>query len=672
MNSLFDEKPNLITTNLTKKNIIKNTTNTKTNDKIESITKFAKIFTLLLYWLKRYITIKGVIMKKQYLKIIILIIIAVVVCGVFALSNIHKTGEGISYNQSALSEKLSINMNNWNYDEENNIYYQIGLVYCANPENTDYESCGIYVPGDYFTSTENSNGTYTCEINSDKKVGNYTASSAPIVMPVNTPGYSSCSAPTSYNSDEVKDYTDAGFIYLNAGCRGRDNAEAPDGVCDLKSAVTFYRFNGDVLPGDSEKIFTFGHSGGGAQSAIMGASGNSELYDKYMENIGSAMVGKDGNALSNAIAGAMCWCPITNLDTADEAYEWNMGQYIRDNGTFESELSNDLSEEYAKYINSLNLKDPNGNTLTLKESDSGVYTAGSYYDYMLTVTEESLNNFLNDTTFPYTQSGSGDMGAMPSGDGQNAQSGEIPSGEAPTNTENTQSGEMPTGEAPANTKNTQSGESSDSATYESAKDYIASLNSDENWIEYDESTNTAKITSLEAFVKHCKNPSKSTPAFDDLERSQAENALFGLDANSSSHFDKTVSELLNNNTEKYSKYSDYSSDYVSAYKSDLEKSDSLNSTIDTRVNMYNPMYYLCDYYDGSGSSDVANYWRINTGIEQGDTSQCVDVNLYLGVLGKVGSDNVEFSTVWGQGHTQAERTGDSTSNFINWVNNCLN
>ena len=157
-----------------------------------------------------------------------------------------------------------------------------------------------------------------------------------------------------------------------------------------------------------------------------------------------------------------------------------------------------------------------------------------------------------------------------------------------------------------------------------------------------------------------------------MNRSQAENGLFGLDANSSSHFDKTLSDLLNNNSEKYSKHGDYSSSYAEEYKNDLAATDSLHTSMETRVNMYNPMYYLCDYYDGAGSSDVANHWRINTGIEQGDTSQCVDVNLYLAVLNKVGKDNVEFSTVWGQGHTQAERTGDSTSNFINWVNDCLN
>ena len=610
-------------------------------------------------------------MKKIHKIILIVIIILIAVVGIFSLmGNTTHAGDGPSYNASALSDKLSINMDNWQYDATNDIYYQIGLVYCMNPEDTAYESCGIYVPGKYFEGTKNSNGTYSCSVNENANVGNYTAGSAPIVIPVNTPGYSSCAAPTSYNANEVKDYTDAGFIYLNAGCRGRDNAEAPDGVVDLKSAVTYYRFNGDVLPGDNEKIFTFGHSGGGAQSAIMGASGNSELYAPYMEEIGSAMVDKDGNTLSNAVAGSMCWCPITNLDTADEAYEWNMGQYVRSSDTFTGALSSDLAAEYAKYINELGLKDPNGNTLTLKESANGTYLSGSYYDYMLSVTEESLNNFLNDTTFPYSPSSSG-MGAMPSGD---VAGGEMPSGEAPSG--DVAGGEMPSGEAPSGDMGgsmpTESSDTDSSTSYETAQDYIDSLNGNDTWIEYDANTSTAKITSLEAFVKHCKNPSKSVAAFDDLNRSQAENGLFGLDANSSAHFDKILTDLLNNNSGKYSKYSDYSNSYASEYKNDLAKTDSLNSTMETRVNMYNPMYYLCDYYDGSGSSDVAKYWRINTGIEQGDTSQCVDVNLYLAVLNKVDSNNVEFSTVWGQGHTQAERTGDSTSNFINWVNGCLN
>lgn len=599
-------------------------------------------------------------MEKLHKIIIIAFIVLMVIGGAFLLKdNFLHTGEGLSYNATALSNNLSINMDNWQYDETNDIYYQIGLVYCMNPQDTAYESCGIYVPGKYFDGTKNSNGNYSCKINENAKVGNYTAGSAPIVMPVNTPGYSACTAPTSYKASEVKNYTDEGFIYLNAGCRGRDNAEAPDGVVDLKSAITYYRFNGDVLPGNNEKIFAFGHSGGGAQSAILGASGNSKLYNPYLEDIGAAMVDKNGNTLSNAIEGSMCWCPITNLDTADEAYEWNMGQYVRSSNTFAGTLSNDLAEAYATYINELGLKDPNGNTLKLEKSDGGIYASGSYYEYMLNVTEESLNNFLNDTTFPYTP-GSNSMGGMPGGEAPSGDvGGEMPGGEAPSGGVG---GEMPI----------ENSDSDSSTTYQTAKDYIDSLNGNDTWIDYDSNTNTAKITSLEAFVKHCKNPSKSVPAFDDLNRSQAENGLFGIDANGSSHFDKTLSDLINNNSEKYSKYSDYSNNYVKEYGNDLASTDSLNNSMETRVNMYNPMYYLCDYYDGAGNSDVAKYWRINTGIEQGDTSQCVDVNLYLAVLNKVGKDNVDFSTVWGQGHTQAERTGDSTSNFIYWVNDCLN
>ncbi len=480
-------------------------------------------------------------------------------------------------------------------------------------------------------------------------------------MPINTGGYSAQKAPTSFNANEVKQYADEGIIYLEAGCRGRDNGAnysggAPWGATDLKSAISYYNFNKDVLPGDTGKIFTFGGSGGGAQSAIMGASGNSELYNPYLESIGTAMVDKDGNVISNAVAGSMCWVPITNLDTADEAYEWNMGQYsttdTRSNDTFTSSVSDDLAVEYAKYINELGLKDQDGNTLTLEESDNGIYTSGSYYDYLLGITEESLNNFLNDTTFPYTPGESG-MGNGPTGD---MGSGEMPSSD---------DGNMPSGEMPETESTT-----SDNASYETAKDYIDSLNGNDTWIEYDESTNTAKIISLEAFVKHCKNPTKSVGAFDDFERSQAENDLFGTLSNESLHFDKIMAGLLSNNGEKYSKFSDYDSKYATEYNNDLKQNDSLNNSMETRADMYNPMYYLCDYYDGAGSSDVAKYWRINSGIEQGDTSQCVEVNLYLALVQKVGADNVDFTTVWGQGHTNAERTGDSTTNFIDWVNKC--
>ena len=545
-----------------------------------------------------------------------------------------------------LTNELTIDNSNWNYDEENNIYYQLGIVYCTNPETTEYESLGIFVPGEYFTANENDNGTYTCSV-IDGHAGNFSASNAPIVMPINTAGYSAHAAPTSYNPNEVKNFTKAGFIYVDAGCRGKENGYnysggAPWGVTDLKAAVLYLKFNGETLPGDSEKIFSFGHSGGGAQSAILGASGDSKLYIPYLESIGAALVDRNGNKISDRICGAMCWCPITSLDTADGAYEWAMGQYssqgTRGNGTWTNELSDDLAVSYAKYINDLKLKGPDGQTLSLEESDEGIYASGSYYDYILRVAEDSLNNFLNDTSFPYTvSSGAIGMNSLP---------------------EESSFGDM-------------DAYYSSSRTYKNPQEYIDSLNGDEEWVIYNSSTNAAKITSLEAFVNHCKSPSKDVGAFDDLGRGQAENDLFGNDENESLHFDSIMAKILKENGDDYYQYSDFDSYKEHSYANDLKKLDKLGNTIENRSNMYNPMYYLCDYYHGS-HSHPAKYWRINSGIEQEDTSLTVEANLALALSQCDSVDSVEFNEVWGQGHTQAERTGSPNANFIHWVNECAN
>ena len=84
--------------------------------------------------------------------------------------------------------------------------------------------------------------------------------------------------------------------------------------------------------------------------------------------------------------------------------------------------------------------------------------------------------------------------------------------------------------------------------------------------------------------------------------------------------------------------------------------------------MYSPMYYLLSSSAGYRSSDVADYFRINTGIGQGDTGNVVEMNLYLALLNY--GKNVDFTTVWDQKHVKAERTGsdNAESNFISWLN----
>lgn len=207
-------------------------------------------------------------------------------------------------------------------------------------------------------------------------------------------------------------------------------------------------------------------------------------------------------------------------------------------------------------------------------------------------------------------------------------------------------------------RNTQTGGIVLSGTYETAQDYINALNAEKTWINYDSQTNTATITSIADFTEAVKRASKNIGAFDALDKSQAENTLFGYGDGAGAHFDEVMAQILADNEI-----------YGQEYAEDMEKTDSLGNTVSYRVNMYNPLYFLIDYYDGYQSSNVAKYWRIRTGISQSDTSLTTEVNLAL-ALENYGAD-VDFETVWGQQHTMAERTGDSTTNFIEWVNQCM-
>lgn len=521
----------------------------------------------------------------------------------------------------------------WQYDEINDIYWQVGVVYVANPASLDYETLGIYVPGAYLEATANGDGTYTASVKSDAQVGQFTAATAPYILPVNTPGYNASQAP-SWLADGIANYTQAGMIYLQPGIRGRDNTTdsqgqevvggAPWGVTDLKAAIRYVRYNKDVLPGDTDKIVSFGHSGGGAQSAVLGASGDSTLYNPYLEALGAAMKDKEGNPISDAPYGTMTWSPITSLDYADAAYEWNLGQFADSNtraeGTFTQALSQDLAKEYANYINQLGLKHE-GQALTLAESSEGIYTQGPYATYLEGVVNQSLNNFLADTSFPYTSDGAGPGGTT------------------------------------------------ESVTYETAQAFIDSLNAETQWVTYDAAANRAKISSLADFAKYVKTASKSVPAFDALDRSLAENAVFGVADANELHFDQLVARLLKNNQAKYESLTDWNSQYVTDFESDLAKTDSLGKTIAERQDLYNPMFYLTSAYSGFQTSKPAPHWRIRSGLSQGDTALTVETNLALALENQANGavKSVDFATVWGQGNTTAERTGHASANFIQWV-----
>ena len=482
-----------------------------------------------------------------------------------------------------LESSLILDKDNWSYDSTNGVYYQVGVIYCKYPASNTHNILGIYVPGNYMSCSTSTADKYSCSINTRGKAGSYTASTAPIVMPINTAGYSAQKGPTSYSYNGLGDYLSTGLIYVYAGCRGRHEGEsynsgAPWGITDLKAAIRFIRYNKDLIPGDMNSIFSFGHSGGGAQSCLLGITGDSNLFINYLNNIGAAMKYDNGTTISDSIKGSQCWCPITNLDTADMAYEWNLGQYstsgTRTIGTFTKKLSDDLSTNYVDYINRLKLKDEKGNVLLLSTTQAN---SGLYYDYIKSVIQTSLNNFLSDTIFPYTQSSNEKQdGGFAGGESGTPPGGEPPSGEGP----------------PSGTRIL-------STSYDTVLDYIQYLNSDETWVNYDISSNTATITSIGSFVNKCKNPTKDVGAFDSLSKGQAENKLFGISSTTNTaHFDTYMSQLLNDKDSDYISLSNYNSNYKTSYKDEIQNlKDALGNSIEHRANMYNPMYYICVFIE---------------------------------------------------------------------------
>ncbi len=464
----------------------------------------------------------------------------------------------------------------WKYDKSSDTYYVTGIVYCDSPADESYEQMGIFVPGAYMNATANSDGTYTCSVNSGGSKGAFTATTAPIVLPVNTAGYKAMSPPSGFSSG-VTNYTSEGIIYLHAGCRGKD-AAAPSAVTDLKSALKYFRYlaaQGRV-PGNTDLIFSFGHSGGGAQSAILGASGNSALYEPYLEALGAKTDYRDD------VVGAMCWCPITNLDQGSGGYEWNMGLTRSSLSETDQNISKALAAYFAKYINAIGFKHPTtGETLTLEATANGYYQSGSYYSYIMEV--------INDAVTRYNKYNSASVG-----------------------------------------------------TY-----------------------NTTDNDALSTFAKDNKSATKGLGAFDSYNknRTSAGNMLFDPEGEWA-HFDKNLAAIV----------AELAPEYKSVFDEDLAKVDKYGNGLDTRVGMYTPLYYLVNnssYYDGGGegSSTVAQHWRIRTGIKQGDTSLCTEANLALGLVNS-GIEDVDFETIWGQGHTAAEDTGSSTENFIEWVKAC--
>jgi acetyl esterase/lipase len=221
------------------------------------------------------------------------------------------------------------------------------LAYVAAPIDADYQSMDVAVP-----------------VAIDGQ--NVHAADAPILFDISVGG------PANSNSDLA---LAAGYVVVSPDCRGGDNVsadgtyygKAPAAIVDLKCAIKYVRHNDGLIPGDTDRIVSTGNGAGGALSALLGASGDSGLYQSYFDELGAADA-------SDATYASASYCPITDLDHADGAYEWEFGAIPSGSGLVDQTLSARLAEEFDTYLTSLDL---------VGQSGFGTITDDNYGDYLV-------------------------------------------------------------------------------------------------------------------------------------------------------------------------------------------------------------------------------------------------------------------------------------------------
>lgn len=255
------------------------------------------------------------------------------------------------------------------------------ILYVDQPIVPEYQQLNLFAPEALFEG---------------ERINGYTLATAPVFVPNTVGGYMPGALDEPQEDRRHPGQANTifqalwhGYVVAAPAIRGRSQTggQAPACIVDYKAAVRWLHHFADELPGDESKIITNGTSAGGAISALMGATGDHPDYEPYLREIGAADA-------SDAVFAASCYCPITNLDHADMAYEWEFaGVYDyhrkhmrKDEGgrpSFEAidgelnELQRKTSEELAAafpaYVNSLGLRDETGTLLTLDAHGNGSF-----------------------------------------------------------------------------------------------------------------------------------------------------------------------------------------------------------------------------------------------------------------------------------------------------------
>ncbi|MGN0974368.1 MAG: subtype B tannase [Gemmiger sp.] len=258
------------------------------------------------------------------------------------------------------------------------------LPYVDRPVDPQYQCLNLFVPECYYEGAScNGYSLSTAPVFLPNSVGGY------LPGPLADPGEDRHAPPGTPNS--IFRALQHGYVVAAPALRGRTRpgGHAPACIVDYKAAVRWLHHFAAELPGDETRIITNGTSAGGALSALMGATGDHPDYLPELEALGAA----EG---SDRVFAASCYCPITDLNHADMAYEWQFsGVYNyhrkhmkRDEGgrpsftavdgdmtPIQIHASQQLAAAFPAYVNSLALKDAEGHPLTLNADGTGSFRA---------------------------------------------------------------------------------------------------------------------------------------------------------------------------------------------------------------------------------------------------------------------------------------------------------
>lgn len=314
-------------------------------------------------------------------------------------------------------------------DAEHSVTYHFwkAITYVANPVDEAYQSLNVSVPVKIDGKAVDATGAPILFANS---VGGYMPSSVADAtgigaggmsggggMPGSAPSGSAAPSPSASNANGNTNPTGgalasnqllalaAGYVVVEPGARGRTlknssgeyYGTAPAAIVDLKAAVRYVRFNKGRIPGNTDRIVSAGTSAGGALSSLLGASGDSGIYAKHLKELGAADA-------SDAIFATGAWCPITDLEHADGAYEWNWGTNALSTGKqVDQTVSKELQSQFAEYQATLKLRGLNGfGTLTARNYDEYLvrqYLQPSATKYLADLSDSDRETYLAANTF---------------------------------------------------------------------------------------------------------------------------------------------------------------------------------------------------------------------------------------------------------------------------------